>query len=188
MPPGSTGHTPMRARPHPSPVPGRRLATLPKGRGQPWLPTRRNDRLHDSRRLAGAPQPRRQDDQLGVTPDLGRGTGGPRRAADVHGCPAFGPDEPASGKGFISQGQTRALNITIRRAAQPALAHMDTARNVATQPHGRNLHVRQQEALDFCQFQLSTVRDYTELPGSLHAAASLLSSLTPPILAPEGAA
>ena len=105
-----------------------------------------------------------------------------------HGCPAFDPDDPASGKGFISQGQTRALNITIRRAAQQALAHMDTARNVATQPHGRKLRVRQQEALDFCQFQLSTVRDYTELPGSLHAAASLLSSLTPPILAPEGAA
>ena len=83
-----------------------------------------------------------------------------------HGCPAFDPDDPASGEGFISEGQMRALNITIRRAVHEALAHVDTARNVATQPHGRKLHARQQEALDFCQFQLGTVRDYMEPPGS----------------------
>ena len=83
-----------------------------------------------------------------------------------HGRPAFDPDDPASGEGFISDGQMRVLNMTIRRAVHEALAHVDTARNVATQPHGRKLHARQQEALDFCEFQLGTVRDYMEPPGS----------------------
>jgi hypothetical protein len=32
-----------------------------------------------------------------------------------HGCWAFDPDNPDSGEGFISDGQMRALNITIRR-------------------------------------------------------------------------
>jgi hypothetical protein len=83
-----------------------------------------------------------------------------------HGCPAFDPDDPASGEGFISDGQMRALNITIRRAVHEALAQVDIARNVATQPHGHKLHARQQEALDFCEFQLGTVHDYMEPPGS----------------------
>ena len=47
-----------------------------------------------------------------------------------------------------------------------ALAHVDTARNVATQPHGDKPHARQQEALDLCDFQLGTVHDYMEPPGS----------------------
>jgi hypothetical protein len=83
-----------------------------------------------------------------------------------HGCPAFDPDDPASGQGFISDGQMRALNITIRRAVHQALAQVDTARNAAAQPRGRKLHARQQEALDFCQFQLGTVHDDMEPPGS----------------------
>ena len=83
-----------------------------------------------------------------------------------HGCPAFDPDNPGSGEGFISDAQMRVLNITIRRAVYEALAHVDIARNVATQPHGRKLHVRQQEALDFCEFQLGTIRNYMEPPGS----------------------
>ena len=83
-----------------------------------------------------------------------------------HGCPAFDPDDPASGEGFISDGQMRALNITIRRAVHEALGQVDIARNVATQPYGHQLHPRQQEALDFCEFQLGTVRDYMEPPGS----------------------
>jgi hypothetical protein len=83
-----------------------------------------------------------------------------------HGRPAFDPDDPASGEGFISDGQMRVLNITIRLAVHEALAQVDTARNVATGPRCRNLHARQQEALDFCQFQLGTVRDYMEPPGS----------------------
>jgi hypothetical protein len=83
-----------------------------------------------------------------------------------HGWRAFDPDAPDSGEGFISDGQMRALNIAIRRAVHDALAHVDTARNVATQPHGHKLHARQQEALDFCEFQLGTVHDYMEPPGS----------------------
>jgi hypothetical protein len=83
-----------------------------------------------------------------------------------HGCPGFDPDHPASGEGFISDGQMRALNITIRRAVHQALAQVETARNAATQPHGRALHARQQHALDFCEFQLGTVHDYMEPPGS----------------------
>jgi hypothetical protein len=83
-----------------------------------------------------------------------------------HGRPAFDPDDPASGEGFISDGQMRALNITIRRAVHDALTHADIARNAATQPYGHQLHARQHEALDFCDFQLGTVRDYMEPPGS----------------------
>ena len=83
-----------------------------------------------------------------------------------HGRPAFDPDNPASGEGFISDGQMRALNITIRRAVHEALAQVETARNAATLPHGHKLHARQREALDFCRFQLGTVRDYMEPPGS----------------------
>jgi hypothetical protein len=83
-----------------------------------------------------------------------------------HGCWAFDPDNPCSGEGFISDEQMRALNITIRRAVHEALAHADLARNVASQPSGRKLPPREQEALDFCAFQLGTVRDYMEPPGS----------------------
>ena len=84
-----------------------------------------------------------------------------------HGCWAFDPDDPGSGAGFISDGQMRVLNIAIRRAVHEALGHVDAARNVATRPPGRKLHTRQQEALDFCEFQLRTVHDYMEPPGSL---------------------
>ena len=76
-----------------------------------------------------------------------------------HGCPAVDPDDPASGEGFISDRQMRALNIAIRRTVHDALARVDIARNVAIQPHGHKLHARQQEALDFCEFQLGTVQD-----------------------------
>jgi hypothetical protein len=38
-----------------------------------------------------------------------------------HGRWAFDPDNPGSGEGFISDGQMRALNITIRRAVHEAL-------------------------------------------------------------------
>ena len=49
-----------------------------------------------------------------------------------HGGWAFDPDNPGSGEGFISDGQMRALNITIRRAVHEALGQADIARNVAT--------------------------------------------------------
>jgi hypothetical protein len=82
-------------------------------------------------------------------------------------CRAFDPDDPGSGDGFISDRQMRALNITIRRAVHEALAQVELARNVATQPQDRRLQAREQEALDFCEFQLGTVHDYMEPPGSL---------------------
>jgi hypothetical protein len=83
-----------------------------------------------------------------------------------HGGCAFDPDNPGSGEGFISDGQMRALNITIRRAVHEALRQADKARNVAAQPDRRKLYPAEQEALDFCEFQLGTIRDYMEPPGS----------------------
>jgi hypothetical protein len=83
-----------------------------------------------------------------------------------HGGRAFDPDNPGSGEGFISDGQMRALNITIRRAVHEALRQVDKARHVAAQPHRPKLYPAEQEALDFCEFQLETIRDYMEPPGS----------------------
>ena len=83
-----------------------------------------------------------------------------------HGCCAFDPDNPGSGEGFISDTQMRALHITVRRAVHEALAQVDKARNVAAQPDGREPDPAEQEALDFCEFQLETIRDYMEPPGS----------------------
>ena len=83
-----------------------------------------------------------------------------------HGGWAFDPDNPGSGEGFISDGQMRALNITIRRAVHEALGQADIARNAVTQQHLRELCSGEQAALDFCEFQLGTVRDYMEPPGS----------------------
>ncbi len=83
-----------------------------------------------------------------------------------HGGWAFDPDNPGSGEGFISDGQMRALNITIRRTVHEALGQTDIARNVVTQPPRRELRAAERAALDFCQFQLGTVRHYMEPPGS----------------------
>ena len=83
-----------------------------------------------------------------------------------HGCWGLDPDNPRSGEGFISDGQMRALNITVRRAVHEALRHADIACRAATQSHRRTLRAREQEALDFCTFQLGTVREYMEPPGS----------------------
>ena len=83
-----------------------------------------------------------------------------------HGCPAFDPDDPDSGAGFISDGQMRALNITIRRAVHEALGQVDLARDAVKYLHCRALRAEEQAALDFCDFQLSTVHDYMEPPGS----------------------
>jgi hypothetical protein len=84
-----------------------------------------------------------------------------------HGCWAFDPDNPDSGEGFISDGQMRVLNITIRRAVHEALGHADVARDAAAQRDRRKLCTREREALEFCEFQLGTVHDYMEPPGSL---------------------
>ena len=83
-----------------------------------------------------------------------------------HGYWAFDPDDPGSGAGFISDRQMRALNITIRRAVHEALGHTDTARSAATQRRRRKPRPSEQEALDFCEFQLGTIRNYMEPPGS----------------------
>jgi hypothetical protein len=83
-----------------------------------------------------------------------------------HGCWGLDPDNPRSGEGFISDGQMRALNIAIRRTVHEALRHADMADDVAADPHNRTLSTGEQEALDFCAFQLGTIRDYMEPPGS----------------------
>jgi len=83
-----------------------------------------------------------------------------------HGCWGLDPDNPRSGEGFISDGQMRALNIAIRRAVHEALRHADMADQVAADLHRGTLSAGEQEALDFCAFQLGTIRDYMEPPGS----------------------
>ena len=83
-----------------------------------------------------------------------------------HGCWAFDPDNPGSGEGFISDDQMRVLNITIRRAVHEALRQVDLACQAARRSHHRELRAEQRVALEFCEFQLGTMRDYMEPPGS----------------------
>jgi len=83
-----------------------------------------------------------------------------------HGSRAFDPDNPGSGAGFISDDQMRALNITIRRAVHEALGQVDIVHHAVRQSQLWELQPEEREALDFCEFQLSTVRDYMEPPGS----------------------
>jgi hypothetical protein len=83
-----------------------------------------------------------------------------------HGSWAFDPDDPGSGAGFISDDQMRVLNITIRRAVHEALVQVDTARNAMQRSRRRALFAEERAALDYCEFQLSTIRDYMEPPGS----------------------
>lgn len=63
------------------------------------------------------------------------------------------PDNPDSGEGFISDNQMRALNVVIRHAVDEALTHLGA-------PMGNERSER------FVQFQLATVHDYMEPPGS----------------------
>jgi hypothetical protein len=83
-----------------------------------------------------------------------------------HGDWAFDPDNPGSGEGFISDDQMRALNITIRRAVHEALGQVDLACHAVKRSDRPALCAEQQAALEFCEFQLSTMRDYMEPPGS----------------------
>ncbi|HXZ73307.1 MAG TPA: hypothetical protein VEH31_20860 [Streptosporangiaceae bacterium] len=83
-----------------------------------------------------------------------------------HGGCAFDPDDPGSGAGFISDSQMRVLNITIRRAVHEALGQADLARQAIQHWQCRELRAEEQAALDFCGFQLGTVHDYMEPPGS----------------------
>jgi hypothetical protein len=83
-----------------------------------------------------------------------------------HGSRAFDPDNPAGGEGFISDDQMRVLNIAIRRAVHEALGHVDIAHRAILQWHLRELHTEEEEAADFCEFQLRTIGAYMEPPGS----------------------
>ena len=83
-----------------------------------------------------------------------------------HGDWAYDPDNPGSGAGFISDDQMRALNITIRRAVHEALGQVDLACNTAKRSHRGGPCSGEQAALEFCEFQLRTIRDYMEAPGS----------------------
>jgi hypothetical protein len=83
-----------------------------------------------------------------------------------HGRRAFDPDNPASGAGFISDDQMRVLNIAIRRAVHEALHHVDIAHLALLQWHLRELYTEEEEAADFCEFQLRTIGAYMEPPGS----------------------
>ena len=83
-----------------------------------------------------------------------------------HGGWAFDPDNPGSGEGFISDNQMRALNLTIRRAVHEALSQVDTACSAAQRSRRRGMYAEEHAALDFCEFQLGTVHDYMEPPGS----------------------
>ncbi len=83
-----------------------------------------------------------------------------------HGDWAFDPDNPGSGAGFISDDQMRVLNITIRRAVHEALGQVHLACDTAKRSHRRELCTEEQAALEFCEFQLTTIRDYMEPPGS----------------------
>jgi hypothetical protein len=83
-----------------------------------------------------------------------------------HGSRAFDPDNPASGEGFISDDQMRVLNIAIRRATHEALSQVDIAHHAVLRSHLRELRTEEQEALDFCGFQLRTIGAYMEPPGS----------------------
>jgi hypothetical protein len=83
-----------------------------------------------------------------------------------HGYWAFDPDDPDSGAGFISDAQMRVLNITIRRAVHEALDQVDLARDAIRHLQCRALRTEEQAALDFCDFQLGTIHDYMEPPGS----------------------
>ena len=83
-----------------------------------------------------------------------------------HGGWAFDPDNPDSGEGFISDDQMRVLNITIRRAVHEALGQVDLAGHAVKRLHRLELFTEEQAALEFCEFQLRTLRDYMEAPGS----------------------
>jgi hypothetical protein len=83
-----------------------------------------------------------------------------------HGSWAFDPDNPGSGEGFISDDQMRVLNIAIRRAVHEALDQVDLACNAVKRLHRLGLFTGEQAALEYCEFQLRTIRDYMEPPGS----------------------
>ena len=125
------GMRPSAPRRIPLPRPAGCLAKLPEGRaaGQGSSPGETSASMTTADLLA----------LIGAPDDYGRFrtwivAQAVRNALQAfHGHWAFDPDNPGSGEGFISDGQMRALNITIRRAVHEALGHADIARDVATQ-------------------------------------------------------
>jgi hypothetical protein len=74
-----------------------------------------------------------------------------------HGAGGVDPDNPESGQGFISDAQMRALNIVIRCAVHEALGMLGLRGGRPDDVAG---------CLDYCRYQLATVRPYMEPPGS----------------------
>ncbi len=70
-----------------------------------------------------------------------------------HGGGAFDPSNPNSGEGFITDKQMRAINVVIRRTVYDAFGKLDN-------PDA------DENAGMFVWFQLQTVNDYMEPPGS----------------------
>ena len=124
-----------RERPGGSPVPGGVPRHAAEGQDStPRLLTRRNERIMTAAALPariGRAGRKPGYEQL-RTWVVGQSVRNALQA--FHGRWAFDPDNPGSGEGFISDGQMRALNITIRRAVHEALRQVDKARNVAAQP------------------------------------------------------
>ena len=71
-----------------------------------------------------------------------------------HGGGAYDPENPNSGEGFITDKQMRALSIVIRHTVYDALVREDDGDD------------GDDETFGFGFFQLSTVHDYMEAPGS----------------------
>jgi hypothetical protein len=56
--------------------------------------------------------------------------------------------------------------LMVGRAVHEALGQVDMACDAVKHLHRRELRAEEREALDFCDFQLGTIRDYMEPPGS----------------------
>src|SRR6516162_7941404 len=144
-PVGHTGNAPERT-PLP-PVPAGCLARPLRGSGRRIL-NRRNDRVMTATEVLTLIE--RADERISYEQFRTWVVAQAVRNAlqTFHGCWAFDPDDPGSEAGFISDGQMRALNITIRRAVHEALGHADTARSVAGYRPRRKLSPGEEEALD----------------------------------------
>ena len=74
-----------------------------------------------------------------------------------HGGGAIDPEDPERDEGFITDAQMKALSVVIRHAVHEAL----------TMLHGMGQSGETaKDAIDFCMFQMATVQDYMEPPGS----------------------
>jgi len=87
-----------------------------------------------------------------------------------HGGGALDPSNPGSESGFITDEQMRALNIAIRRVAHEALREMRAAVRTIRASRRRQLYPEEEQemlrAMRYCSFQLATVSEYMEPPGT----------------------